>query len=313
MLMGERESDSELAPTMATVVSCPGKVLLAGGYLVLDPAHAGLVVATPARFFTVIHRRAAPGVSVTSPQFTDDPLRYTLVAGVLAQEHGRQNPFVHKALQATLALVAAVQPTLPPPALAVTILAQNDFYSQPRSDLAPVPFAHLHVSIANVNKTGLGSSAAMVTSLTAALFLHLTNDTSPSPSTLALIHNLAQYVHSLAQGKVGSGFDVSAAMYGSQRYTRFPVEALGDLLKEGFVVRLPAQLFPCSRISADGRGPPSHTFPRAKFAMARVVKQRQHRARPHSDSAVLDSCARRRRRREQHSQHGRRRDEVESE
>lgn len=42
-----------VAPT-STVVSCPGKVFLAGGYLVLDRQHQGFVVATPSRFFTVV-------------------------------------------------------------------------------------------------------------------------------------------------------------------------------------------------------------------------------------------------------------------
>ncbi|KAJ3117756.1 phosphomevalonate kinase [Phlyctochytrium bullatum] len=30
---------------------------------------------------------------------------------------------------------------------------------------------------------------------------------------LSLVHNLAQFAHCLAQGKIGSGFDVSAAVY----------------------------------------------------------------------------------------------------
>jgi len=47
------------------------------------------------------------------------------------------------------------------------------------------------------------------------------------------MHNLAQYVHSLAQGKIGSGFDVSAAVYGSQVYKRFDVNCLGNLLENG--------------------------------------------------------------------------------
>ena len=111
-------------------------------------------------------------------------------------------------------------------------------------DETPIPFAPLNVAIRDVHKTGLGSSAAMVTSLTSALFLHWT---SPScvpgvvdKPTLTLLHNLAQYVHSLAQGKVGSGFDVSAAVWGSQIYRRFAVECLGDLLSlpEGQRVRM---------------------------------------------------------------------------
>lgn len=95
----------------------------------------------------------------------------------------------------------------------------------------PIPFAPLHTTIATVHKTGLGSSAAMVTSLSGALFLHLTSPSqSPDRQTLDIIHNLAQYVHSLAQGKVGSGFDVSAAVWGSQVYRRFSETCLGDIL-----------------------------------------------------------------------------------
>jgi hypothetical protein len=36
------------------VVSAPGKVLIAGGYLVLDPAYPGLVISTTSKFYTVI-------------------------------------------------------------------------------------------------------------------------------------------------------------------------------------------------------------------------------------------------------------------
>lgn len=61
-----------------TVVSCPGKVLLAGGFLVLDPAHQGLVISTASRFYTVV--QSAPSqeytpdsfrIAVKSPQFAD--------------------------------------------------------------------------------------------------------------------------------------------------------------------------------------------------------------------------------------------------
>lgn len=57
-----------------TVVSSPGKVLIAGGYLVLDPAYSGTVVSTSSRFYTIV--RAQEGLSsntiqVRSPQFQD--------------------------------------------------------------------------------------------------------------------------------------------------------------------------------------------------------------------------------------------------
>jgi phosphomevalonate kinase len=47
-----------------------------------------------------------------------------------------------------------------------------------------------------------------------------------------LAHNLAQFVHCFAQGKVGSGFDVSAAVFGSQLYTRFDPSVLDPLLND---------------------------------------------------------------------------------
>jgi hypothetical protein len=63
-------------PTMVqtTVVSAPGKVLIAGGYLVLDPAYSGIVVSTSSRFYTVISDRPSlkPAiVRVRSPQFLE--------------------------------------------------------------------------------------------------------------------------------------------------------------------------------------------------------------------------------------------------
>ena len=41
---------------------------------------------------------------------------------------------------------------------------------------------------------------------------------------LRLVHNLAQFCHCCAQGKIGSGFDVAAAVYGSMEYVRFSPE-----------------------------------------------------------------------------------------
>lgn len=57
-----------------TVVSAPGKVLIAGGYLVLDPAYSGIVISTSSRFYTVIshqHSLKPAVVRVRSPQFLE--------------------------------------------------------------------------------------------------------------------------------------------------------------------------------------------------------------------------------------------------
>ncbi|KAH9924492.1 uncharacterized protein B0H18DRAFT_1119836 [Fomitopsis serialis] len=48
-----------------TVVYVPGKVLLTGGYLVLDPAYSG-VVSTSARFYTTVRDLDDEAASVTA-------------------------------------------------------------------------------------------------------------------------------------------------------------------------------------------------------------------------------------------------------
>lgn len=70
------------AAATATAVSAPGKVLLAGGYLVLDRQYTGLVFGLSARLNVVAQEiPTSPGVQlseivVESPQFLDAQWRY---------------------------------------------------------------------------------------------------------------------------------------------------------------------------------------------------------------------------------------------
>jgi phosphomevalonate kinase len=65
----------------STVISSPGKVLIAGGYLVLDPKYPGTVVSTSSRFYTVV-RAGGPNdtnrIRVRSPQFLDATWEYAV-------------------------------------------------------------------------------------------------------------------------------------------------------------------------------------------------------------------------------------------
>jgi phosphomevalonate kinase len=93
-------------------------------------------------------------------------------------------------------------------------------------------FLDFNVRLKDAHKTGLGSSAALVTSLTAAvLSFYLSKDLFDMKSNkgLMVLHNLAQVSHSHAQGKVGSGFDVASAVFGSCLYKRFSPSLLSSL------------------------------------------------------------------------------------
>lgn len=242
--------------TAPVTVSAPGKMLLAGGYLVLERPNAGWVVAADKRFYTTI--QAAPASSknlirVFSPQFHSkwfyeyDPTNSNVQPAV---SNTSMNPFVEKTLRVCLLylLDAETRQRHDSLSLDITIQADNDFYSvlphlppdQPRTPslVATLPkFLKCRTNedgSAIVNKTGLGSSAALTTSLVGALFHYFaaapSEQAQDEDDPTTIIHNLAQICHCHAQGKVGSGFDVSAACFGTHVYRRFPKCLLPDLL-----------------------------------------------------------------------------------
>ena len=90
----------------------------------------------------------------------------------------------------------------------------------------------------------MGSSAALVTAFTGAILSHYLPESHfslASDEGRARLHNLAQAAHCAAQGKVGSGFDVAAAVYGTCVYRRFSpsiLSSLGESGSAGFSVRV---------------------------------------------------------------------------
>ena len=93
-------------------------------------------------------------------------------------------------------------------------------------------FVDFNVPLHEAHKTGLGSSAALVTAFIAAtMAYYVPKDLMDVTSETGRrrLHNLAQAAHCAAQGKVGSGFDVAAAVYGSCVYRRFSPSILGGI------------------------------------------------------------------------------------
>ncbi|KAL2120092.1 hypothetical protein VTJ04DRAFT_4118 [Mycothermus thermophilus] len=231
------------------VVSAPGKVLLAGGYIVLDRKHTGLVFGLSARIHVLAQKiPTSSGVHlseivVQSPQFLNANWRYGYR---LAEDGGgikvtqlqsgtpvEPNHFVETTLNYVLSYIAQVDPhraTHGFEASSLIVLADNDYYST--SSSSSQRFQHFNTTLRDAHKTGLGSSAAIVTSLTAALLSHYLPPSLFSLSTpegRRTLHNLAQIAHCSAQGKIGSGFDVASAVYGSCLYRRFSPSLLSRL------------------------------------------------------------------------------------
>ena len=249
-----------------TTVSAPGKILLAGGYLVLEAPNVGVVLAVDKKFYSTVktttntnQEKAGRNITVHSPQF-GATWNYILGDGAKGSSMDLQadpankssNSFVEKTLRITMAYLSATHQDNSKEDLEITILADNDFYSltphlQARQwDATPENISQLPKFLpcktsegGSLQKTGLGSSAALVTSLVGALVLSAAKTSNATTTAAAImndstrrkIHNLAQICHCHAQGKVGSGFDVSSASYGSHVYQRFPKDLLADLLQ----------------------------------------------------------------------------------
>ncbi|KAG6610199.1 phosphomevalonate kinase [Phytophthora cinnamomi] len=265
-----------MASLHPTCVSAPGKVLLVGGYLVLDEQYSGLVLSSTARFFSQVRVKSLGGegsifeasggwrslfpLSVESAQFNQ------LVDGWIEENGGQfrfqlregshRNSYIEETVLCAVNGIAGLgefksndtfqQLTEEKKGVHVTLRGDNDFYSQvKRLQDANLPLRRANLKTLEAFlpptmeergdkvvalKTGMGSSAALVTSLVAALVVFFVPATSfdKQQKDLELVHNLAQLSHCYVQRKIGSGFDVSAACFGSQRYTRFPASILDE-------------------------------------------------------------------------------------
>ncbi|APA13115.1 hypothetical protein SS1G_08637 [Sclerotinia sclerotiorum 1980 UF-70] len=249
-----------------TAISAPGKVFLAGGYLVLDREYTALVFGLSARIHVLVQDiDTTSGVQlseiiVKSPQFREAAWNYgyhltkddggievTQLQGSPSATASR-NPFVETALLYALTYISSVLPTQIIKPTSITILADKDYYSNPSS--TPIArdahhqFLDFGVRLQDAHKTGLGSSAALVTAFTGAILSHYLPPSIFSLQTQegqSQLHNLAQAAHCAAQGKVGSGFDIATAVYGTSLYRRFSpsiLTSLGEPTTPGFSQRL---------------------------------------------------------------------------
>ncbi|CAH2355201.1 phosphomevalonate kinase [[Candida] railenensis] len=232
--------------------SAPGKAFLAGGFLVLDPQYPAYVTALSSRMHAVVEKSSAlaqdstppteSSITIKSPQFggcwefTFPDLTFSSVS----EAQGRRNPFI----EATISIVLAYLEPKSPFQLSITIYSDPGYHSQDntvlrKSENGSKSFLFHNNPIERVAKTGLGSSAGLVTVLTTAILAFFLGKKQEDQvyELKSLVHNIAQIAHCYAQKKIGSGFDVAAATFGSIIYQRFDPEILNELFqRENFLV-----------------------------------------------------------------------------
>jgi phosphomevalonate kinase len=169
------------------------KCLILGGYVVLDHSNVGVCVSLrpsvtctalllPDRDFIVaVHTLPSDLRYELRPSDWNDPSSF----------RGRYERFILAAIHVFFALH-----TIPKSAIALSIVGDSEFYSQN-------------------SKNGLGSSAATTVAVIRALNSLL--DLGADPDR---IFKASAIAHSIAQGNIGSCFDISCAVWGSQIFRR---------------------------------------------------------------------------------------------
>lgn len=232
------------------LASAPGKVLILGGYLIVQSPNVGISIGVNARFTTTVTKavpstdKAVTTIHIVSPQFKQEFAFSCHTAAApeevvkVTQTQGPSSPFLYYAVLYSIA-GARIHNADVAHELWLELRADNDFYSQ-RNYLEQ---NHMAVTVENlrklpkqlplvgeVSKTGLGSSAAMTTSVVACLLNQLAPTTEVA---VEFVHRVAQIAHSVSQGKIGSGFDVFTAVYGTCAYRRFPAKSVEAIMKDG--------------------------------------------------------------------------------
>lgn len=165
--------------------SAPGKILWIGGYSVLERPNISLITTVNARVHAYIKERTDEKIILDMPQF-----RIRKEISELKNSEIKTAKFVLSAIKTIKEYIQNKK------GFEIKTISEDAFS-------------------VNAGKSGLGSSAAVtVASIGALLKLNGIEDKE-------LLHKLSQYAHANAQGKVGSGFDIASAVYGTISYSRY--------------------------------------------------------------------------------------------
>jgi len=173
---------------MEASVKAYGKILVVGGYSILEPGNVGLVVNVNKGTTTSVQETQTGRIVIDLSNFQISVYGYVQGHKLQLKHNPEELKFIKSAVENTFKYLNYKSVRLRD----IRLMSYND------AELT-------HEKL----KTGLGSSAtATVSTVASILRLHDIED-------IDLVYKIARYSHHEAQGS-GSGFDVSASCYGSE-------------------------------------------------------------------------------------------------
>ena len=197
-------------------ISAPGKILLIGGYSILEKGNLGYTLAVNQRVHSFLSPYSEDSIIFeledfnlkVKAEFMDGKL---FPSRPLSQEEEKYFNFTKTASELALRYLEEKEGI---EGKGLKIKTKND-----------EGFTYQY----GKSKSGFGSSSASVVSIVGSFFEFYQLPVEEHRDT---IHKLSQVAHYLAQRKVGSGFDVATATYGPIVYSRYSPSLLeGELSK----------------------------------------------------------------------------------
>lgn len=188
----------------------PGKILWFGGYSILEKSNIGFVTSINSFVNIKVIKSTNNQLTINVPQFGINVKgSIDLKTGKISIQVPKELILIKTAIEISLMYVISNGTKI----YGFSIESKND--SAMKYD----------ITTSKKNKTGMGSSAALVVATTSAI-LRMFGESLKSNDAL---HKLSQVSHSLATGKVGSGFDIAASTYGPIIYSRYSKSVLDGI------------------------------------------------------------------------------------
>ena len=185
----------------------PGKILWLGGYSVLERPNIGFVTTVNAYVHAGVKSLDESVIEIRAPQLSAVARgRVVPDTGVLSVAAPKKLILLKTSIEIAMRYVACKGISLK----GLRIETRND------------PAFSYTMRAGKVVKSGLGSSAAVAVASIAAILKAYNVSLSEDDA----LHKLAQTAHSIATGKIGSGFDIAAAVHGSILYARYSPDIL---------------------------------------------------------------------------------------